>query len=252
MVDILSFLYIPNPAGLTWKFWIICFPLDIYQILGEYIEYCNVCWYSRIPSQTRPSSPTIRFFFSKVFAEKRENILWEYLRVWEQGVNHSQGDKSPKYLNIIISSFEISQIGISVGMSTLSQPLSGKWDSKISLPQYQNILDQNILDKKILSQYPNILDQNLLDQNISDQHQNICWDGNTGSQPLSVRRNSEISYQNILDQNILDQKILDQNICWDGNNGSQPLSVRWSLLLQPGFAIIHFSKSYLENHIDAH
>ena len=26
-----------------------------------------------------------------------------------------------------------------------------------------------------------------------------------------------------------------------GNTGSQPLSDRWSLLLQPGFAIIHFS-----------
>ena len=51
------FLYILNPtAGLTWKFWIICFPLDIYQILDEYIEYCNVCWYSRIPSQTKPWS----------------------------------------------------------------------------------------------------------------------------------------------------------------------------------------------------
>ena len=56
MVDILIFLYIPNPAGLTWKFWIICFPLDIYQILGEYIEYCNVCWYSHIPSQSNPWS----------------------------------------------------------------------------------------------------------------------------------------------------------------------------------------------------
>lgn len=52
------FLYILNPtaAGLTWKFWIICFPSDIYQILDEYIEYCNVCWYSRIPSQTKPWS----------------------------------------------------------------------------------------------------------------------------------------------------------------------------------------------------
>ena len=54
---ILCFLYILNPtAGLTWKFWIICFPSDIYQILDEYIEYCNVCWYSRIPSQTKPWS----------------------------------------------------------------------------------------------------------------------------------------------------------------------------------------------------
>ena len=211
---ILCFLYIPNPAGLTWKFWIICFPLDIYQILGEYIEYCNVCWYSRIPSQTSPSSAKIWVFFRCFFCKKKKGKYFMRISAgMGTGSQPLSGRYNPKYLNIIISSFEISLIGISVGMSTWSQPLSGRWDPKISFSQYQNILDQNILDKKILFQYPNILDQNLLDQNISDLHQNICWDGNTGSQPLSVR---------------------------------------WSLLLQPGFAIIHFSKSYLENHIDAH
>ena len=133
---ILCFLYIPNPAGLTWKFWIICFPLDIYQILGEYIEYCNVCWYSHIPSHTRPSSPKLRRFISKFFlcVKKRENVLWENLRAWEQGVNHSQENISTS--EYLLWKYLRSEYHLRIGLATGSQPLFGRWDSIIS---YHNI-----------------------------------------------------------------------------------------------------------------
>ena len=151
---ILCFLYIPNPAGLTWKFWIICFPLDIYQILGEYIEYSNVCWYSHIPSQSNP--------WSLIISQRNVSKNVCQKSVW----------KWTKYGRFFPSLDTIRSVATKLDIWLLWEGLSERMGQNIATSWCKIRIKTPV--QNILSQYKNIKDMEMQVQysifNISSQY----------------------------------------------------------------------------------